>query len=120
MRSIKGSKDLIFYSDKKSVMSGAGSDKICTVLEDAEDLINLPVMKGHGIAGITLCVKNHFGTQTRRSAAHLHPGLKNNNSRGYGYYRVLVDLMGNKYTGIRIFSISWMLSGQVRIGTACL
>ncbi len=95
----ESSRDLIFYSDNKTVMSGAGSDKIYKVLEDAEYLINLAAMKGHGIAGITLCAKNHFGTQTRRSAAHLHPGLKNNNSRGYGYYRVLVDIMGNKHTG---------------------
>ena len=92
-------KDLIFYSDNKSVMKEAGTDKIYTVLEDAEYLINLPAMKGHGIAGITLCAKNHFGTQTRRTAAHLHPGLNSSSRRGYGYYRVLVDLMGNKYTG---------------------
>jgi hypothetical protein len=95
----ESNKDLIFYSDNKSVMTGAGSDKIYTVLEDAEYLINLPSMKGHGIAGITLCVKNHFGTQSRRSAAHLHPGLNSGNRKGYGYYRVLVDLMGNKFTG---------------------
>jgi hypothetical protein len=92
----ESSKELIFYSDRKSVMGDAESDKIYTVLEDAEYLINLPAMKGHGIAGITLCAKNHFGTQTRRSAAHLHPGL---NSKGYGNYRVLVDIMGNKFTG---------------------
>ena len=92
-------KDLIFYSDKKSIMSEAGSDKIYTVLEDAEYLINLAAMKGHGIAGISLCAKNHFGTQTRRDASHLHAGLKNRNSQGYGNYRVLVDLMGNKFTG---------------------
>jgi len=96
---IESNKDLIFYSDNKTVMTGAGSDKIYTVLEDAEYLINLAAMKGHGIAGITLCVKNHFGTQSRRSAAHLHPGLRNSNSKGYGFYRVLVDMMGNKYTG---------------------
>ena len=95
----ESSKDLIFYSDNKSVMSGAGSDKIFTVLEDAEYLINLAAMKGHNIAGITLCAKNHFGTQTRRSASHLHPGLKNNKSMGYGQYRVLVDLIGNRFTG---------------------
>ena len=95
----ESNKDLIFYSDNKTVMSGAGSDKIYNVLEDAEYLINLAAMKGHGIAGITLCVKNHFGTQSRRSASHLHPGLNNNSRRGYGYYRVLVDLMGNKFTG---------------------
>ena len=95
----ESSKGLIFYSDNKTVMSGAGTDKIYTVLEDAEYLINLAAMKGHGIAGITLCVKNHFGTQSRPSASHLHPGLRNSNSKGYGFYRVLVDLMGNKYTG---------------------
>jgi hypothetical protein len=93
-------KDLIFYSDRKSVMGNAGSDKIYTVLEEAEYLINLAAMKGHGLAGITLCAKNHFGTQSRRSAAHLHPGLNTGgNRKGYGHYRVLVDLMGNKYTG---------------------
>lgn len=95
----ESAKDLIFYSDNRSVMSGAGSDKIYTVLEEAEYLINLPSMKGHGIAGITLCAKNHFGTQSRRSAAHLHPGLNGKERLGYGYYRVLVDLMGNKHTG---------------------
>lgn len=98
-RTTESSKDLIFYSDKKSVMNDAGSDKLYSVLEEAEYLINLPAMKGHNIAGITLCAKNHFGTQTRSSASHLHPGLNNNTRRGYGYYRVLVDIMGNRYTG---------------------
>jgi len=94
----QSSRELIYYSDNKTVMSDGGADKIYTVLEDAEYLINPAVMKGHGIAGITLCAKNHFGTQSRRSAAHLHPGL-NLNRKGYGHYRVLVDIMGNKYTG---------------------
>jgi Domain of unknown function (DUF362) len=92
--------DLIYYSDKKSVMKEAGSDKLYTVIEEAEYLINLPAMKGHNLAGITLCAKNHFGTQVRPRAAHLHPGLNTDSSRkGYGYYRVLVDFMGNRYTG---------------------
>ena len=107
----ESSKNLIFYSDNKSVMGDGGSDKIYTVLEDAEYLINPAAMKGHGIAGITLCAKNHFGTQTRRSAAHLHPGL---NRKGYGNYRVLVDLMGNKYTGDRnlFFILDALWSGR--------
>lgn len=95
----ESNKDLIFYSDNKAIMKEAGSDKIYTVLEDAEYMINPAAMKGHGIAGITLCVKNHFGTQSRKSAAHLHPGLNNKNRLGYGHYRVLVDMMGNKFTG---------------------
>ena len=92
--------DLIFYSDKKSVMKEAGSDKLYTVMEEAEYLINLPSMKGHSLAGITLCAKNHFGTHVRPRAAHLHPGLNTDSSRkGYGHYRVLVDIMGNRHTG---------------------
>lgn len=97
---VESSRDLIFYSDSKSVMNEGGSDKIYAVLEDAEYLINIPSMKGHGISGITLFAKNHFGTQARRSAAHLHPGL-NSKRPGYGQYRVLVDFMGNKFTGDR-------------------
>ena len=101
IRSVESTRDLIFYSDNKAVMNDAGSDKIYTVLEEAEYLINLPAMKGHNTAGITLCAKNHFGTQTRSSASHLHPGLNNSSRRGYGYYRVLVDMMGNRFTGDR-------------------
>jgi hypothetical protein len=100
IKSGESASDLIYYSDKKSVMNEAGSDKLYSVMEEAEYLINLPAMKGHNLAGITLCAKNHFGTQVRPSAAHLHPGLNTDSSRkGYGYYRVLVDIMSNKYTG---------------------
>ena len=100
IKSGESASDLIFYSDKKSVMSEAGSDKLYAVMEETEYLINLPAMKGHNLAGITLCAKNHFGTHVRPRAAHLHPGLNTDSSRkGYGYYRVLVDIMGNKYTG---------------------
>jgi uncharacterized protein (DUF362 family) len=100
IKSGESAADLIFYSDKRSVMSEAGSDKLYAVMEEAEYLINLPAMKGHNLAGITLCAKNHFGTHVRPRAAHLHPGLNTDSSRkGYGYYRVLVDIMGNRYTG---------------------
>jgi len=100
IKSGESASDLIFYSDKKSVMSEAGSDKLYAVMEEAEYLINLPAMKGHNLAGITLCAKNHFGTHVRPRAAHLHPGLNTDSSRkGYGFYRVLVDIMGNRYTG---------------------
>jgi hypothetical protein len=100
IKSGESTTDLIFYSDKKSVMNEAGSDKLNYVMEEAEYVINLPAMKGHNLAGITLCAKNHFGTLARPSAAHLHPGLNTDGSRkGYGNYRVLVDIMGNRYTG---------------------
>jgi len=100
IKSGESASDLIYYSDKKSVMSEAGSDKLYAVMEEAEYLINLPAMKGHNLAGITLCAKNHFGTHVRPRASHLHPGLNTDSSRkGYGHYRVLVDFMGNRYTG---------------------
>ncbi|MCU0409328.1 MAG: DUF362 domain-containing protein [Bacteroidales bacterium] len=100
VKSGESATDLIFYSDNKTVMPEAGSDKLYTVMEEADYLINLPSMKGHNLAGITLCAKNHFGTHVRPRAAHLHPGLNTEPARkGYGHYRVLVDIMGNKHTG---------------------
>ena len=66
IKSGESASDLIFYSDKNSVMSKAGSDKLYTVMEQTEYLINLPAMKGHNLAGITLCAKNHFGFSQNR------------------------------------------------------
>ena len=81
-------------------------NQVKKVIEDADYLINLAVMKGHHRAGITLTAKNHFGSHTRETAKHLHMGLVNTEGRdgapireGYGRYRVLVDLMGSKYLG---------------------
>jgi hypothetical protein len=98
---VASDKPLLFYSDKKQVMPKGGSDKLYTVMEDAEYLINLPGMKGHAIAGISLFAKNHFGSITKRTAMHMHPGLNKGRPEedNFGIYRVLVDLMGNKHTG---------------------
>ncbi len=48
--------------------------------------------------------KNHFGSHTRKNAAHLHKGLQGRPDgdplrTGYNKYRVFVDLMGSKYLG---------------------
>jgi hypothetical protein len=98
-------KDLVFYSDHKQ------SDKLYDVIENADYMINVASLKPHGSAGISLTAKNHFGSQGRRNASHLHYALiapswetyprevgKPSNG-GYGKYRVLVDLMGSKYLG---------------------
>jgi uncharacterized membrane protein YphA (DoxX/SURF4 family)/uncharacterized protein (DUF362 family) len=95
----ESSKDLMFYSDKGNIMTQAVTDKLYNVLEEAEYLISLAAMKGHHAAGISLCTKNHFGTQAREKALHLHAGLNSRRRLGYGHYRVLVDLMGNQHTG---------------------
>jgi len=98
-------KELIFYSDKKL------KDKLFDVIENADYMINVASLKPHGSAGISLTAKNHFGSQARSNASHLHysliaPSWENatretgNPSNGsYRKFRVLVDLMGSKYLG---------------------
>jgi hypothetical protein len=89
--------DLLFYSDKSQ------SDKLYDVIENADYLINVANLKPHASAGISLTAKNHFGSQARTSASHLHYSLISRGSKpnngGYHKYRVLVDLMGSKYLG---------------------
>jgi hypothetical protein len=101
----KTDKDLVYYSDKKQ------SDKLYDIIEKADYMINVASLKPHGSAGISLTAKNHFGSQARQSASHLHYALiaptwesyprevgKPSNG-GYKKYRVLVDLMGSRYLG---------------------
>jgi hypothetical protein len=107
----------IFYSDKGTVLrenvwdvnrlGGAAvtSDCFHTVFEQAEYILNIPMLKGHKRAGMTMFAKNHFGTNTRADASHLHMGLvdpietENISRREYGMYRVQVDMMGSKMLG---------------------
>jgi hypothetical protein len=101
--SIEGSEDKMFYSEK-GAMIDVGSDKFYTQLMDADYIINIAAMKSHIRGGITLFTKSHFGSHTRGSAAHLHPGLVAPDkdlpmNAGYGKYRVLTDIMGHKELG---------------------
>ena len=107
----------IYYSDRGTVLrtnvwsdnypgdAPVPSDHYYTALENADYLINIPMMKGHKRAGMTMFAKNHFGSQTRLDASHLHNGLvapteMPNVSRGsYGLYRVQVDIMGHSQVG---------------------
>ncbi len=94
----------IIYSDGGTIMTSAVQDYLYTIYEDMEYMINLPTMKGHKHAGVTMFAKNHFGSHTRDGASHLHQGLVdptgNNPSRiDYGLYRVQVDIMTHKYLG---------------------
>jgi hypothetical protein len=95
---------VIFWSDKGEDMPEAKSDKLYKEVQEADYLINLAALKAHARAGVTLCAKNHFGTHTRGSAAHLHPGLvapENDVAirTEYGMYRVLVDIIGHEKLG---------------------
>ena len=85
--------DLLFYSDKTQ------QDKLYDIIERADYLINAANLKPHLTAGISLTAKNHFGSQARETAMHLHYSLPGRGNTGYHKYRVLVDLMGSKYLG---------------------
>jgi hypothetical protein len=110
----------IFYSDKGTVLrenvwdafrtggDPVTSDYLYQIYDEAEYLLNIPVLKGHKRAGITMFAKNHFGSQTRDDASHLHNGLvdpqETPNLPGvsrteYGMYRVQVDIMGHPILG---------------------
>lgn len=100
----KTSSDVLFYSDKGTIMDEAVSDKLYTIHEQAAYLINIASLKAHACAGITLCAKNHFGSQARADAQHLHKGLVGEENdqpyrTEYGMYRVQVDLMGHQLLG---------------------
>jgi hypothetical protein len=101
---VAGDKPVIFYSDKGTVMTGAVSDRLYTVMENADYMINIPTLKAHARAGITISAKNHFGSHTRGGAGHLHEGLvaplEGPPTRTtLGMYRVQVDLMGHELIG---------------------
>jgi hypothetical protein len=101
--SIKETQDRMFYSEKGTMIDG-GSDKFYTRLMGAEYIINIAAMKSHIRGGITLFAKSHFGSHTRSSAAHLHPGLVAPDkdlpmNAGYGKYRVLTDILGHEELG---------------------
>ena len=96
---------IIDYSDRGSVIT-AEKDTLYQVFMDCEYLLNIPTMKGHKHAGMTMFAKNHFGSQSRSSAEHLHPGLidpvkgeEEDNRFEYGVYRVQVDLLGHELLG---------------------
>lgn len=102
--------DLFFYSDNGEAMPDAITDKLFTIYEDIDYLINIPTLKAHCAAGITLAAKNHFGSFTRTWAMHLHSGLMADDDDpyrlGYGLYRIQTDIMEhNLLSGKNLFMI---------------
>ena len=76
---------------------------------DATYMINAALMKGHDLAGVTLCAKNHFGsvywhgsgendTQRGWNPIKLHEAITVH-SRPMGSSNPLVDFMGHKHLG---------------------
>ena len=87
----------MFWADNGTVMPDAITDKLFTIFEEMDYLINIPTLKAHSAGGITLAAKNHFGSFTRTWAMHLHSGLMAEDDDpyhlGYGLYRVQTDIM---------------------------
>ena len=100
---------LVYYSDKKI------TDKLYDVLENANYMIYMAVLKPHGAAGVSLTAKLNFGNIGRNGAGHLHYSNVGNRregtatNTGYHKYRVFVDLMGSKYLGQN--SVFWCVEG---------
>jgi len=95
-------KNVLFASD------GGTQDPLPQAYLDAAYIINIPVLKKHHRAGISLAAKNHFGSITPyngNGAFAWHYSLPvpdggGDNSNGkYGQYRCLVDFMGHKDLG---------------------
>ncbi len=105
---------IIDYSDRGAVLREGDwtsalvgdpihTDNLYTIFEEMEYMINLPTLKGHERAGVTMFAKNHFGSHTRGDAKHLHGGLVNigldSLRNQYEMYRVQVDLLSHELLG---------------------
>jgi len=101
----------IFTSD------GQVQDWLPTCYLEAAYMINIPVLKQHHSAGVSLTSKNHFGTIVpfNESAAHWHYSLPCTQGKGdvdnggYAKYRCFVDIMGHKHLGDK--TILYLIDG---------
>ena len=100
----KANMETIYYSDTGSVMDGAVTDDMVDCVSDADYLLNIPAFKAHRWGGVTFFAKNHFGSNSRSGASHLHKGLHRTSYEAplrdeYSTYRVFVDLMASSLLG---------------------
>lgn len=70
---------------------------ICTVLVNADYLINMPIMKKHGDAWVSLSFKNHLGSIEKCDVLHRHIFPYDYNYRPG--YSPLVDIYRNRHFG---------------------
>ncbi len=114
----------VHWAEDLTIERGGGNPTFLThCVTQAEYLINLGNFKGHALAGVSFCAKNHFGSisvsradrggipwQTAPKAAGLHPYIAvhdfrigNPNWESYqrpmGTYNPIVDLMGHEHLG---------------------
>jgi hypothetical protein len=111
-------------------VGGGNPTYLPTCVTEAEYLINAACLRGHGLAGVTLCAKNHFGSLSADrdgqpyslapKAAGVHPYVAVHDhalgdrewgftQREMGTYNALVDLMGHRHLGEK--TLLFMIDG---------
>lgn len=68
---------------------------ICNALVNAAYLINMPIMKKHGMAGVTLGFKNHFGSID--GCHNVHWSIELGDGNYLSTYSGLVDIYNNAH-----------------------
>jgi len=66
--------DTLGYEDELSIYGSVGSRLAKTLTQLCDAVINLPVLKDHGIAGVTIALKNMFGAIHNPNKYHLNVG----------------------------------------------
>lgn len=66
--------DTLGYEDELATFGGVGSRLAKTLTQVCDAVINLPVLKDHGIAGVTIALKNMFGAIHNPNKYHLNAG----------------------------------------------
>lgn len=68
---------------------------ICNTLVNAAYLINMPIMKKHGMAGVTLAFKNHFGSFD--GCENVHHSVDLSDAQYVSTYNGLIDIYNNTH-----------------------
>ena len=66
--------DTLGYEDELATFGSAGSLLAKTLTQVCDAIINLPVLKDHGIAGVTIALKNMFGVIHNHNKYHVTMG----------------------------------------------
>ncbi len=95
--------DSLKYSDRGTILD-IDAHQFFDCIVNADYVLSVPAIKGHRWGGVTFFAKNHFGSNTRDGAWHLHKGLHRTDydaplREGYRKYRVFVDLMAYEHLG---------------------
>lgn len=78
---------------------GTFTQKIAKPAEDATYLINVPIMKNHSGAGVTLGFKNHFGTVEDPGNLHIRTFVTDQGTQYSLTYNPLVDIYKSPLIG---------------------